>query len=88
MTYRVRYRVKNAIGWSDYSEIEYIQAITVPGGHEKPILVSATATYLEIKFGLSFETGGSDILTHVVEYSNGINAYAQLLTYDESTTTQ
>jgi len=28
--FRLRYRVKNAIGWSEYSPIAYIQAATKP----------------------------------------------------------
>lgn len=28
--YRLRYRVKNAIGWSEYSPIAYIQAASKP----------------------------------------------------------
>lgn len=40
--YRLRYRARNALGWSDYSPIVYVLAATVPQAPEQPSLVSQT----------------------------------------------
>lgn len=44
LSYRFRYRVLNANGWSEYSDITYIKAAVVPGKPEPPLLISATNT--------------------------------------------
>jgi len=42
-TYRARYRVRNAVGWSGYSPIGYLIAASVPNAPPAPQFVSATA---------------------------------------------
>ena len=44
LTYRVRYRTKNYVGWSAYSPVLYALVATVPSPPASPKLVSATAT--------------------------------------------
>ena len=43
-TYRFRYRVKNAIGWSDFSDTTYILSASVPAKPPAPSYSSSTAT--------------------------------------------
>jgi hypothetical protein len=42
--YRARYRVKNIIGWSDYSPIGYILSAVRPNQPPIPKIVSASAS--------------------------------------------
>jgi len=43
-TYSFRFRVKNSIGWSAYSDVSYAVAAVVPGKLETPRLLSVTDT--------------------------------------------
>jgi hypothetical protein len=43
-TYRFKYRVKNQIGWSDFSTTTYILAASPPSKPPTPTYVSSTAT--------------------------------------------
>lgn len=42
--YRFRYRVMNINGFSEYSDVTYIQAAVAPGRPASPKLLSASAT--------------------------------------------
>ena len=42
--YRFRFRSKNVNGYSDYSDIAYIYAFSIPGTPAAPIFSSATDT--------------------------------------------
>jgi len=48
--YRFSCRVKNINGWSDMSEITTIRTAIVPGQPQAPVLLSASATMLSLKF--------------------------------------
>lgn len=49
-TYRTKYRVLNAAGWSDYSDIFFITAATVPAAPPAPTLSSSSATSITLAF--------------------------------------
>lgn len=50
LTYRFRCRVKNAVGWSDWSSPDsYIIAATKPSKPATPVLVSASSTQIQLK---------------------------------------
>jgi hypothetical protein len=59
--FRARYRVKNIIGWSDYSPIGYILAAVVPSTPPQPAIVSAQAESILIQIFPSADEGGTDI---------------------------
>lgn len=42
VTYRLRYRARNVIGWSDYSPIGYLLAAQVPAQCQTPVYQAAT----------------------------------------------
>lgn len=63
--YRSRYRVKNAIGWSDYSPMGYTRAASVPSAPPAPPrFVSATDTTISLALTHSLDNGGSNVLSH------------------------
>jgi hypothetical protein len=41
LTFRARYRARNAVGWSDYSSTGYIIAAVAPSAPPAPVFVSA-----------------------------------------------
>lgn len=60
-TYRLRYRVLNLVGWSQYSPVFYALVATVPVAPPTPVLVSATDSQISLQFGESLHNGGSEI---------------------------
>jgi len=63
-TYRLRYRVLNAVDWSDYSSNLFALVATVPSAPPIPSLGSATGSTITINFSESADSGGSKILTY------------------------
>lgn len=53
LLYRTRYRVRNAIGWSDYSPIGYLRAASPPYAPPAPAFVAATADTITVKLDRS-----------------------------------
>jgi hypothetical protein len=48
MLYRVRYRSRNIIGWSDYSPIAYLLASSAPSSPPAPRYIAATSQTISI----------------------------------------
>lgn len=46
--YRLRYRAKNDIGWSDYSPVVYVLAAAVPIAPPQPERVSTTSSSINL----------------------------------------
>ena len=46
--YRTRYRVKNAVGWSEYSPMGYLRSADVPSAPPAPTTVSASASEIAL----------------------------------------
>jgi len=59
--YRLRYRCSNAVGWSNYSPIAYIQAATKPIAPGQPEYLSSTSDSVSISIPRSTDDGGSPI---------------------------
>jgi len=72
LSYRVRYRAKNAYGWSEYSETAIILAAQPPA---KPVAapqtVSTSDTTIQVLLDLDIENGGSPITRYPLEISGG-----------------
>ena len=47
--YRFRYRVRNVNGWSEYSNIAYIEAYSIPEPPPAPIFQDADATTVTLQ---------------------------------------
>lgn len=59
--YRVRYRVKNAVGWSDYSVMGYIRAADVPDAPPAPIVTNVSSTQITVALLPTTERNGAEI---------------------------
>ena len=70
-TYRFRYRVRNAAGWSDYSSIAYVTPSSIPEAPPKPTYVNGTSTTIELSFGESQDDNGVPITSYQLEIDEG-----------------
>jgi len=48
------------------------------------LFISSTSLSLTLYLGISYETGGSDIINHKLYFTDGTTDFAELLTYDET----
>lgn len=81
--YRTRYRVKNIIGWSDYSPISFVLAAIPPNQPPMPIIVSASATNIQIAILPSSDPGGAPIDYYEIHRDNGEQGSYQIISgYD------
>jgi titin len=88
-TYGVRYRVRNSIGWSEYSDVTYILAAESPSRPSRPTYISSTSTQLVIEFGTSDSNGGAEITSYTIQVDKEDGSgFVDLSAYTESTTTQ
>lgn len=62
--YRLRYRVKNYIGWSTFSPNLYVLVASVPSQPASPELVSATDTTITLRLHESLYNGGSVVIAY------------------------
>jgi hypothetical protein len=70
-TYRFRYRVKNSIGWSDYSPILIAKAATVPIAPPTPKLISVTGTQITLQLFESADNEGDSITGYELWQDDG-----------------
>lgn len=67
LNYRLRYRVQNSLGWSDFSDITYLLAASIPGKPtNKPELVSVNATQITISLTSCGISNGALITDYVL----------------------
>ncbi len=69
--YRARYRVKNVIGWTDYSPIGYILAAVKPSQPPQPTVVSASSSSIVMTIMPSEDNGGSPIDKYELHRDDG-----------------
>jgi hypothetical protein len=85
VTYRLRYRAHNSIGWGPYSDISYILAATVPLAPPEPTYVSSTSTYITLNIPRSLDDSGSPITGYKLFVDSGddfTSSYSQVLAYN------
>lgn len=71
--YRLRYRVKNAIGWSEYSPIAYALAASAPKAPLEPTFKSSTTSSATVGISRSEDNGGSPITEYRLYRDEGNN---------------
>jgi hypothetical protein len=71
--YRLRYRVKNSIGWGDYSSETTVKAASVPAAHTKPSFVSFDdgSDTMTLQLYKSDDNGGSAITLYELYVDGG-----------------
>jgi len=81
LEYRLRYRVKNAIGWSNYSPISFILAANIPNAPTKPTFSSFSVDTLLLDIQPSKDNGGSPIkFYHLYRYNTLTSTFDLLFT--------
>ena len=83
--YRFRYRVKNVIGYSAYSEVAYIQAVDIPETPARPKFLSATDTTITISIIESVDSRGVDVTSYAIFIDAGddlTSAFTEIADYD------
>ena len=86
--YRLRYRVKNAIGWSGYSPISFILAANVPDAPNKPTFSSYSGNTLTLDIQPSSDNGGSPIMHyHLYRYNTVTSVFDLIATTSPSSLT-
>lgn len=70
-TYRFRYRVRNAAGWSDYSETAYIKPSSAPEAPPQPIFVDGSDTTIELALQETLDDNGVAIQSYQLEIDSG-----------------
>lgn len=83
LLYRARYRVRNAIGFSDYSPIGYLRAAARPAAPPAPTFVAATADTITVTLGRSLENHGAVISSYELWIDGGelTSAFTQVTSY-------
>ena len=69
--YRFRYRVRNVVGFSEYSDVSYIQAVERPVRPQPPQFVSATDESITIHIVESTDPRGVDIESYEIWVDEG-----------------
>jgi hypothetical protein len=82
--FRSRYRVRNAVGWSQYSPMGYTRAASVPSAPPAPPrFVSATDTTMTVAFTHSLDNGGSNVVNHELWVDGGgLGPFQKVTRYD------
>jgi len=71
LLYRARYRVRNAIGFSDYSPIGYLRAASRPSAAPSPKFLAATANTITIALEPSIDNHGAVISAYELWIDEG-----------------
>lgn len=83
--FRFRYRVQNVIGYSEYSDVAYIQAVASPSAPSPPEFVSATDETITINIMMSTDSNGVDVETYELWMDTGddlTSSFSQITAYD------
>lgn len=81
LTYRFRYRVRNAVGWSGYSPTGYIQAASKPEAPPAPTFVSATDSAIDMSLCDSADDGGAVVTLYKLYIDKG-SGFVDVGNYD------
>jgi len=83
--YRFRYRTKNSVGWSLFSDTGFIQAANVPNKPPVPMYVSSTTTSITMNFQQTDDSGGTPVIRYKVYRDAGddfTSSYVEMTSYD------
>jgi len=82
--FRSRYRVRNAVGWSEYSPMGYTRAASVPSTPPAPpTFVQATDTTMTVSLTRSLDNGGSIVVRHELWIdAGGLGPFQNVTRYD------
>ena len=85
-TYRVRYRVANVNGYSEFSDVSYLFPYSAPDSPPTPTFISATQTSVTLGFGESLSDNGIPIDSYelwIDEGSNTLSDFSMVTSYPD-----
>ena len=71
LTYMVRYRAANSIGWSDWSPVSHVQAANAPEAPEAPTVYATDGSSITLQINPTFEHNGSPVLSYALYMDSG-----------------
>ena len=82
-SYSFRFRVKNAIGWSDFSDVTSGVVAVPPAKLARPELMSVDDSSITIKLNTNVDSGGSVVTQYILQRNEGTagSAFTQVSTY-------
>ena len=83
-TYRLRYRVRNEVGWSAFSEPAYILASQTPSQPAAPTLTSVSATDIVLAFTAPEDNGGDILTGYELFQAIGTGSHSLVSTYTDN----
>lgn len=88
LTYRIRYRSKNIIGWSGYSPIQYAIVMDVPEPPASIAVVSVSDTSIVLSFSECEDNNGGQVEYYTLYRNNGTGTTDLVTTSAYDGTTQ
>jgi hypothetical protein len=84
----LQYRVQNKFGWSNFSPISEFVAADIPSEPTTLILLSVSATHIEVEFDqLTIDDGGLAITDFVLEISEDSYSFIVVDSYTDGSST-
>jgi hypothetical protein len=71
LIYRIRYRARNIVGWSEYSAVAYIKAARKPDAPQPITVTASDSTSITLSIGPSLDNGGSSLLSYTLYQDDG-----------------
>lgn len=88
--YRFRYRTRNAVGWSLFSDTGFLQAAQIPDKPPVPIYVSSDSTSVTVLLSQTLDDGGTPVTEYKLFRDAGndfTSSYTEITRYDGSSST-
>ncbi len=70
--YSFRFRVKNSIGWSEFSDVTTGLVAVTPGKLAAPELIRVDDTEIELKLNTNVDNGGSVVTQYILQRNAGV----------------
>lgn len=64
-------RVENENGWSDFSDVTYIEAAEIPNRPAAPVLITSTQNAMTLQFFKTVDNGGSEVTEYELYINDG-----------------
>lgn len=71
LTYMVRYRAANSIGWSEWSPVSHVQAATAPEAPQTPTVLATDGSSITLQINPTLEHNGAAVLSYALYMDSG-----------------
>jgi hypothetical protein len=88
VTYRLRYRARNSVGWGPYSDVGSVLAASAPSAPPRPRHVSSTGSSISLGFYEAEDDGGSPVTAYELyssaDYQSAAPTFSLVSGYTDS----